>query len=74
MSAIEEAVALKEKGNQAVKDKDWPTALEYYTKAIDLNDKEASFYSNRAQVGNGRDFVQGPRLTSDFSMARRTSS
>ncbi|KAL9097763.1 MAG: hypothetical protein Q9165_000089 [Trypethelium subeluteriae] len=50
MSTIEEAVALKEKGNQAVKEKDWPSALAYYTKAIDLNDKEASFYSNRAQA------------------------
>ena len=50
MSAIEEATALKEKGNQAVKAKDWPTALDYYTKAIELNDTEPAFYSNRAQV------------------------
>jgi serine/threonine-protein phosphatase 5 len=52
MPAPEEAVALKEKGNAAVKAKDWPTALEFYTKAIDLHDQEASFYSNRAQVGS----------------------
>ena len=74
MSALEESVALKEKGNQAVKDKDWPTALEYYTKAIDLNDKEASFYSNRAQVGSNGDLVQGYGLMSEFLATRQILS
>ena len=48
--AVEDAVDMKNKGNEAFKNKDWPTAIEFYTKAIDLNDKEVSFYSNRAQA------------------------
>lgn len=50
MPSAEEATALKEKGNQAFKEHDWPTAIKYYTKAIEANDKEPSFYTNRAQV------------------------
>ena len=48
--AIEDAVALKNKGNDAFKAHDWPTAIEFYTKAIEANDKEPSFYTNRAQA------------------------
>lgn len=48
--AAEDAVGLKNKGNEAFKAKDWPAAIEYYTKAIQLSDKEPSFYSNRAQA------------------------
>ena len=50
MGAKEDAVALKNKGNDAFKAHDWPTALEFYTKAIETYDKEPSFYTNRAQV------------------------
>ncbi|KAF2462439.1 serine/threonine-protein phosphatase PP2A catalytic subunit [Lineolata rhizophorae] len=50
VSSIEEAVAMKEKGNEAFKKHDWPAAVECYTKAIELNDKEVSFYTNRAQA------------------------
>lgn len=50
MGNKEEAIALKNKGNDAFKAHDWPTALEYYTKAIETYDKEPSFYTNRAQV------------------------
>ncbi|KAK4580392.1 Palmitoyl-protein thioesterase 1 [Recurvomyces mirabilis] len=50
MAATEDAVVLKNKGNDAFKSKDWPTAIEFYTKAIELNDKEPSFYTNRAQA------------------------
>lgn len=46
----EEAIAEKNKGNEAFKNKDWPTAIEHYTKAIELNDEEPSFYTNRAQA------------------------
>lgn len=46
-----EAVELKNKGNAAFKNNDWPTAIDFYTKAIEKNGKEPSFYSNRAQVG-----------------------
>jgi len=48
--ASEEAIARKNEGNAAFKNKDWPAAIECYTKAIELNDKEASFYTNRAQA------------------------
>jgi len=50
MGAKEEAIELKNKGNEAFKAHDWPTALEYYTKAIETYDQEPSFYTNRAQV------------------------
>lgn len=48
--AADDAVALKNKGNEAFKNHDWPTAIECYSKAIELNDKEASFFTNRAQA------------------------
>ncbi|KAF2309121.1 hypothetical protein GH714_000665 [Hevea brasiliensis] len=38
----------KEKGNQAFKDKQWQKAIGYYTEAIKLNGKNATYYSNRA--------------------------
>lgn len=50
MAAVEAAVTLKNKGNEAFKAKDWPTAIDFYSKAIDANDKEPSFYTNRAQA------------------------
>ena len=50
MTAEEEALALKEKGNKAFKEHDWPAAIDCYTKAIELNDRDVSFYTNRAQV------------------------
>ena len=43
-----EAVALKDKGNDAFKKHDWPSAIEFYTQAIDKDDTQAAFYSNRA--------------------------
>ena len=50
MTTEDDALALKEKGNKAFKEHDWPTAIECYTKAIELNDREVSFYTNRSQV------------------------
>jgi serine/threonine-protein phosphatase 5 len=50
MAATEDAVTLKEKGNKAFKEHDWPTAISFYTQAIQLNDKDPAFYTNRAQV------------------------
>ncbi|KAL3512174.1 hypothetical protein ACH5RR_024891 [Cinchona calisaya] len=38
----------KEKGNQAFKDKQWQRAIGFYTEAIKLNAKNATYYSNRA--------------------------
>ena len=46
----EQAVAFKNEGNKAFAAHDWPRAIELYSKAIDLNDKEPIFWSNRAQV------------------------
>jgi hypothetical protein len=51
MTDKEEAIKLKEKGNEAFKKHDWPTAISFYTQAIAIYDKEASFFTNRAQVG-----------------------
>jgi serine/threonine-protein phosphatase 5 len=48
---VEAATALKVKGNKAFSHHDWPTAIDFYTKAIEKNDQDPSFYSNRAQVG-----------------------
>lgn len=49
-SAAEEAVALKNEGNHAFAAHDWPTAIAKYTQAIAKNDREPTFYSNRAQA------------------------
>lgn len=51
MSTPEErAVALKNEGNKAFAAHDWPKAIEFYTQAIELDDKQPTFYANRAQV------------------------
>lgn len=50
MGAQEDAVALKEQGNKAFKEHDWPAAIDFYTKAIEAYDQEPSFFTNRAQV------------------------
>ncbi len=51
-SVLDEAGAIKfkDEGNKAYAAHDWPAAIELYSKAIDLNPNEASFWSNRAQV------------------------
>lgn len=45
------AVALKNQGNEAFKKHDWGTAVEFYSKAIELDDTEPTYFANRAQVG-----------------------
>ncbi|TVY88222.1 Serine/threonine-protein phosphatase T, partial [Lachnellula willkommii] len=47
--ATEEAVALKNEGNKAFAAHDWPTAIDFYTKAINIDSKQPAYYSNRAQ-------------------------
>ncbi|CAI0380609.1 unnamed protein product [Linum tenue] len=42
------AEVAKEKGNQSFKDRQWQKAVGYYTEAIKLNDRNATYYSNRA--------------------------
>jgi serine/threonine-protein phosphatase 5 len=60
MSTPEErAVALKNEGNKAFAAHDWPNAIEFYTQAIELDDKQPTFYANRAQV---RTQVRSPLL------------
>ncbi|KAL3427060.1 serine threonine-protein phosphatase 5 [Phlyctema vagabunda] len=49
-SAEEEATGFKNQGNKAFAAHDWPTAIDFYSKAIELNDKEPTYYSNRAQA------------------------
>ncbi|KAL6909507.1 hypothetical protein ACP4OV_001788 [Aristida adscensionis] len=44
----EAAEAAKEKGNAAFKEKQWQKAVNFYTEAIKLNGKVATYYSNRA--------------------------
>ncbi len=46
----EKATAFKNDGNTAFAAHDWPRAIELYSKAIELNDKDHTFFSNRAQV------------------------
>jgi serine/threonine-protein phosphatase 5 len=50
-SAEERATAFKNEGNKAFTAHDWFTAIDFYTKAIELNPNEPTYYSNRAQVG-----------------------
>jgi hypothetical protein len=49
-SAVNQATALKNDGNKAFAAHNWLKAVELYTKAIELNNKEPTFYTNRAQV------------------------
>ncbi|TVU00832.1 hypothetical protein EJB05_53731, partial [Eragrostis curvula] len=44
----EAAETAKEKGNAAFKEKQWQKAVNFYTEAIKLNGKVATYYSNRA--------------------------
>ncbi|KAG5973276.1 hypothetical protein E4U58_005408 [Claviceps cyperi] len=46
----QEAVDLKNQGNKAFASGDYIGAVDFYTKAIKLNDKEATFFTNRAQA------------------------
>lgn len=50
----QEAVDLKNQGNKAFAAGDYPTAVELYSKAITANDKEPTFFTNRAQVRTPR--------------------
>ena len=44
------AVAFKDQGNKAFAAHDWATAIEFYTKAIEADPTQKTYYSNRAQV------------------------
>ncbi|KAF2491744.1 serine/threonine-protein phosphatase-like protein 5 [Lophium mytilinum] len=49
-AAQEEALAFKNKGNDAFRKQDWIEAIEFYSKAIDAYSEDPSFYTNRAQA------------------------
>ncbi|CAA0842292.1 Hsp70-Hsp90 organizing protein 3 [Striga hermonthica] len=79
------AQALKEKesGNAAYKKKDFETAIQHYSKAIELDDEDISFITNRAAVylemGKYEDCIKdcdkaverGRELRADFKMIAR---
>jgi serine/threonine-protein phosphatase 5 len=44
------ATALKQQGNKAFAGHDWPSAIDFYTKAIEKYDADPSFWCNRAQA------------------------
>lgn len=50
MASQADATELKQKGNQAFREHDWLKAVDFYTKAIEVNDQDPSFFCNRAQV------------------------
>lgn len=50
-TGVAAAVDLKDQGNKAFAAHDWPTAIEFYTKAIKQDPTQPTYYSNRAQVG-----------------------
>ncbi|KAF8032860.1 hypothetical protein BT93_D1673 [Corymbia citriodora subsp. variegata] len=73
----------KEAGNAAYKKKDFETAIQHYTKAIELDDEDISFLTNRAAVylemGRYEDCMKdcdkaverGRELRSDYKMIAR---
>ncbi|XP_008791693.2 hsp70-Hsp90 organizing protein-like [Phoenix dactylifera] len=75
-----EAQKEKEAGNMAYKKKDFETAIQHYTRAIELDDGDISFLTNRAAVylemGKYEDCIKdcdkaverGRELHSDFKM------
>ncbi|KAJ8555643.1 hypothetical protein K7X08_013139 [Anisodus acutangulus] len=73
----------KEAGNGAYKKKDFETAIQHYTKAIELDDEDISFITNRAAVylemekyedcikDCDKAVERGRELRSDFKMVAR---
>lgn len=51
-------MALKNQGNEAFKKRDWPKAIELYTKAIEEYDQDPTFFTNRAQASTTSDLEQ----------------
>jgi len=49
-SPKEQAVAFKNDGNKAFAAHDWLSAIDFYTKAIELDGTQPTYYSNRAQA------------------------
>jgi hypothetical protein len=68
----EQAIAFKNEGNKAFAAHDWVLAIEKYTKATELNDKEPVFWSNRAQVSS-KTFSSLVRVT-NYNFHRQISN
>ncbi|CAJ2650519.1 unnamed protein product [Trifolium pratense] len=78
-----EAQKEKEAGNAAYKKKDFDTAIQHYSKALELDDEDVSFLTNRAAVylemGKYEDCIKdcdkaverGRELRSDYKMIAR---
>ncbi|CAA0820581.1 Hsp70-Hsp90 organizing protein 3 [Striga hermonthica] len=78
-----QALKEKESGNAAYKKKDFETAIQHYTKAIELDNEDISFHTNRAAVylemGKYEECIKdcdkaverGRELRSDFRMIAR---
>ncbi|KAK7406227.1 hypothetical protein VNO78_07847 [Psophocarpus tetragonolobus] len=78
-----EALKEKEAGNAAYKKKDFDTAIQHYTKALELDDEDISYLTNRAAVylemGKYDECIKdcdkaverGRELRSDFKMIAR---
>lgn len=64
-----QAVELKNQGNKAFAAHDWPTAIDFYTKAIELDESQPTYFSNRAQVWS---HSSQPRLVTASSRTRVT--
>eukprot|EP01018_Ginkgo_biloba_P037009 Gb_26337 [translate_table: standard] len=83
MSRKAEAQKEKEAGNAAYKKKDFETAIQHYTKAMDLDDEDISYLTNRAavymEIGKYDECIKdcekaverGRELRSDFKMIAR---
>ena len=50
MAPKEESAKLKAEGNNYFASHEWLNAIDSYTKAIEMYDKDPSYYCNRAQV------------------------
>jgi serine/threonine-protein phosphatase 5 len=50
----EQAIVFKTEGNKAFAGHNWEKAIEFYSKAIELNDKEPTYWANRAAVRTPR--------------------
>ncbi|KAH8765406.1 hsc70 cochaperone [Diaporthe sp. PMI_573] len=67
--AKKEAEALKSKGNAAMAQKDYPKAIELYTKALSLHPGNAIFLSNRAAAHSAAKDHESARADAEAAVA-----